>query len=268
MIKSPYLVRPDRKFRLSNIDPDDAGPFKDKQDAADATRRQFEEIGRLQGILYAQAKYGLLVILQGMDTSGKDSTIRQVFSAVNPQSCYVVSFKAPSAEELSHDYLWRIHAHAPRRGMIAIHNRSHYESVLVERVRKLVPDKVWSRRYDHINDFERMLSDENTIILKFFLHISKDEQKQRLQARLDNPEKNWKFDPGDLSERKLWDDYQEAYEDALRKCSTDHAPWYVIPANRKWFRDWVISDIIVRTLKKLDLQYPRPIENIKDIRIT
>jgi len=195
-------------------------------------------------------------VLQAMDTGGKDGTIESVFSAVDPQGCSVTSFKAPSHLELAHDYLWRIHHAVPPKGMIGIFNRSHYESVLVERVKNLVPKEVWLRRYKHINDFERMLSDEGVTIVKFFLHISKDEQKQRLEARLAKPEKHWKFNPADLKERERWDDYQQAYEDALRECSTKHAPWYVVPADKKWFRNWVVSDVLVRTLKGLKMEYP------------
>src|SRR6476659_10416888 len=187
-----------------------------------------------------------------MDCGGKDGSIEHVFSSVNPQGCQVTSFKVPTPLELAHDYLWRIHQAVPPKGMIGIFNRSHYESVLVERVKNLVPKDVWSRRYRHINEFERLLADEGTTIIKFFLHISKDEQKRRMQARLDDKQKNWKFNVGDLKERALWDDYQEAYQDALRECSTDYAPWYVVPADKKWYRNWVISDTIVRTVQSLD----------------
>jgi PPK2 family polyphosphate:nucleotide phosphotransferase len=202
-----------------------------------------------------------------MDAGGKDGAVDHVFSGVNPQGCNVTSFKAPSSNELAHDYLWRIHAATPRRGMIGIFNRSHYESVLVERVQELVPREVWSRRYDHINHFEKLLSDEGVTILKFFLHISKEEQRKRMQARLADPTKNWKFDPNDLVVRKQWDAYMQAYQDAIEQCSTKRAPWYIIPSDHKWFRNWVISDTIVRTMEKLDLNYPKPIEGIEKYQI-
>ena len=218
-------------------------------------------------MLYAQAKYALLVVIQAMDAGGKDGAIDYIFSGVNPQGCHVASFKTPSSLELSHDYLWRYHAAVPPKGMIGIFNRSHYESVLIERVREIAPKKVWAKRYDHINAFEAMLADENVRILKFYLNISKDEQKKRLEARLHDPTKNWKFNPGDLEERKRWDEYMAAFEDALSKCSTEHAPWYVVPANKKWYRNWVISDIIARTLQELPLEFPKAIEGIEKYRV-
>src|SRR5207244_2852383 len=198
--------------------------FKDKEGAAPVIEKNLRKFKVLQNKLYAESKRALLVVFQAMDTGGKDGAIEHVFSGVNPQGCSVTSFKQPSHEELAHDYLWRIHAAAPARGMIGIFNRSHYESVLVERVAKLAPKKVWSKRYDQINAFEEMLADEGTTILKFYLHISKAEQARRFQSRLDDPTKLWKFDPNDLKVRKQWDDYQDAYEDAITKCSTDHAP--------------------------------------------
>ncbi|MDQ3441579.1 MAG: polyphosphate kinase 2 family protein [Planctomycetota bacterium] len=256
MTDSPYLVVPGEKFHLKDRPTSDIGPFSDKAAGRAAADENCNLLDELQERLYAEAKHGVLVVLQAMDTGGKDGTIESVFSAVDPQGCSVTSFKGPSTLELAHDYLWRIHQVVPAKGMIGIFNRSHYESVLVERVRNLVPKEVWSRRYKHINDFERLLSDEGFTIVKFFLHISKDEQKQRLEARLAKAEKHWKFNPGDLKERERWDDYQQAYEDALRECSTKHAPWYVVPADKKWFRNWVVSDVLVRTLKGLKMQYP------------
>jgi len=267
MIDSPYLVEPGKKSKLAKRKTDDTGPFRNKQDAVEVTQKNLDRLFQLQEILYAENKRSLLIVLQGMDTSGKDGTIDHVFSGVNPQGCAVVSFKAPSAAELAHDYLWRIHIHAPSRGMLTIFNRSHYESVLVERVHEIVPESVWSRRYGHINDFERLLADEGTVILKFFLHISREEQKRRLEARLNDPDKNWKFDPQDLEERKLWDEYWEAYEDALEKCSTEYGPWYVVPADKKWFRNWVVSDTIVRTLEKMKLKIPRPPKGIEKFKV-
>ncbi len=218
--------------------------------------------------MYAESKRSLLVIFQAMDGGGKDGAIEHVFSGLNPQGCSVTSFKVPTPLEKSHDFLWRCHIATPPAGMIGIFNRSHYESVLVERVMGIVPKDIWSRRYDHINNFERLLSDENTTILKFFLNISKDEQKQRMQDRLDDKEKNWKFNTGDLETRKRWGDYMEAYQDLLRECSTEHAPWYVVPSDRKWFRNWVISDTIVRTMKQLKMKYPPPQEGLEKVKIS
>jgi PPK2 family polyphosphate:nucleotide phosphotransferase len=266
IVAQQYLVKPRAKVRLSRVASDETAPFKDKADAADATAANLERLGELQQRLYGEAKRALLIILQGMDTSGKDGTIRHVFSGVNPQGCSVASFKAPTPIELAHDYLWRIHQATPPRGMITIFNRSHYESVLVERVQDIVPKKIWSRRYDQINQFERLLSDEGTTILKFFLHISKREQKRRLQDRLDDPSKHWKWDSHDLDVRKQWDQYAAAYEDALSRCSTDYAPWYMIPADHKWYRNWAISDVIVRTLEKIKPQFPKA-KLPKDLKI-
>ncbi len=263
MTNSPYLVRPGAKVDLGKTRTKDTGSFRDKQDAEEALRANSTELARLQQVLYAEGKRSLLIVLQGMDTSGKDGTIRHVFSGVNPQGCSVVSFKAPSVIELAHDYLWRIHSQAPARGMITIFNRSHYESVLVERVHQLVPEETWMRRYEHINAFERMLVDEGTVILKFFLHISKEEQKARLESRLRDPEKNWKFNARDLDERKLWRDYQEAYADVLLRCSTKHAPWHIVPADHKWFRNWLVSEVVVGSLGGLGLRYPPPVEGIE-----
>ncbi len=267
MIDSPYLVHSGAKVRLRRIKPVTTGFFKCKEDARPATEANLERLWKLQQILYAEARRSVLVVLQGMDTSGKDGTIEHVFSGVNPQGCAVVGFKAPSAAELAHDYLWRIHRNTPPRGGITIFNRSHYESVLIERVHSIVPRSIWSRRYSQINEFERMLADEGTTIIKFFLHISKQEQKERLEARLKDPAKNWKFDHRDLEERKLWDDYQEAYEDALSKCATPWAPWYIVPADHKWFRNWVVSDIIAKTLKKMKLRLPPPPEGIENWKV-
>ena len=267
IIDSPYVVKPGKKFKIKSRSTDDQGKFKDREDALPATQKHLEKLDHLQEVLYAGNQHALLIVFQAMDGGGKDGAIEHIFSGINPQGCQVTSFKKPNELELAHDFLWRIHGAAPRKGMIGIFNRSHYESVLVERVHKLVPKKQWQARYEHINSMEKMLTDEGTTILKFFLHISKDEQRQRLQDRLDNQEKHWKFDPNDLEERKLWDEYQEAYEDAIGKCSTEWAPWYVVPADRKWFRNWVISDTIVRTMQKLDLQFPAAIEGIRKYKI-
>jgi PPK2 family polyphosphate:nucleotide phosphotransferase len=267
MVENPYLVVPGKKFKLSDRPTDDTGRFKAKEDAAEVTAKNLEKLDGLQELLYAEARHAVLVVLQSMDTGGKDGTIEHVFSGIDPQGCSVTSFKQPTPVELSHDFLWRHHIAVPPKRMIGIHNRSHYESVLVERVHSLVPKSVWSARYDHINEFEKILADEGVTILKFFLHISKEEQKKRLEARLENSAKQWKFDPGDLKEREHWDEYQDAYEDALKKCSTDHAPWYVVPADRKWFRNWVVSDTLVHALEAMDMKYPKPVADLSKIKV-
>lgn len=252
-----HLVRPGEKVSLADIDPRDKGPHKGKADAVDDLRAAHEQLVELQKVLYAEARRGLLIVLQAMDTGGKDGTIRAVMSGVNPQGCYVTSFKAPSQEELAHDYLWRVHARVPRRGMIGIFNRSHYEDVLIVRVHGLVPPEVWRKRYDQINHFERYLAENDITIIKFFLHISREEQKKRLQARLDDPSKHWKFSVDDLPERERWDDYQKAYEDMLNRTSTEWAPWHVVPADRKWYRNVVVNHTIAETLRRMDPRYPR-----------
>ncbi|MCG3147066.1 MAG: Polyphosphate:AMP/ADP phosphotransferase [Verrucomicrobiae bacterium] len=236
-----------------------------KAEAQTLLDKNVRRLAELQSRLYAEGQRALLIILQGMDASGKDGTIAHVMSGVNPQSCRVTSFKAPTTEELAHDFLWRIHKAVPARGEIGIFNRSHYEDVLIARVRKLVPKKVWAQRYAQINAFEALLAANGVQILKFFLHISKDEQRDRLQSRLDDPLKNWKFNPGDLAERKLWKDYQRAYADAVHKCNTKHAPWFVVPANKKWFRNLAVAAIIVETLEKLDPQFPKPVADLSKI---
>ena len=267
MTDSPYLVKPGKKFKLSKRSTDDKGPFNHSDDAMAPTEKNRKRLDDLQEKLYAEGKHALLVVFQAMDCGGKDGAIDFVFSGVNPQGCQVTSFKVPTPLEKAHDFLWREHAAAPPKGMIGIFNRSHYESVLVERVHKLVPEKVWKRRYEHINAMEKLLADEGTTILKFFLHISKEEQKERLEARLKDPEKNWKFNAGDLEERKLWSQYQAAYQDAIERCSTEYAPWYVVPADRKWFRNWVLSDVIVRTLERLKMKYPPAAPGIRKIKV-
>jgi PPK2 family polyphosphate:nucleotide phosphotransferase len=254
-----YKVTSGSKFQLSSIDPDDTSLFEGgKKDGRKILDEELNpRLEELQDLLYAEGKHRLLIVLQGMDTSGKDGTIRAVFNAVDPLGIRVASFKAPSAEELAHDYLWRIHKQMPGNGEVVIFNRSHYEDVLVVRVHKLVPKSVWGRRYDQINDFERMLTESGTTIVKFFLHISKDEQKARLEARRDTSDKLWKFNLGDLEERKLWDDYQAAYQDVLRKTSTEWAPWHVVPANAKWYRNLVVSNVLIKALESLDMKYPQ-----------
>ena len=267
MIESPYLAEPGKKFRIEDHKADDTGEFKDRKAAHNETEKNLGKLIELQDKLYASAKYSLLIVFQAMDGGGKDGAISHVFSGVNPQGCTVTSFKQPTHLELSHDYLWRIHAATPAKGMIGIFNRSHYESVLVERVKSLVPEEVWSRRYEHINHFEHLLADEGTTILKFFLNISWEEQKKRMEKRLADPHKNWKFDPEDLKNRERWTDYMAAYEDAIRKCSTKYCAWYVVPADHKWFRNWLVSDILVRTLDKMDLKYPPPLKDAADIHV-
>jgi PPK2 family polyphosphate:nucleotide phosphotransferase len=263
-----YQIDPGKKIKLGDWDPGDTGRYHDKKDGAKKELlRLTNELDALQELLYAEQKHKVLVVLQGMDTSGKDGVIRHVFEGVNPQGVKVASFKVPTPEELSHDYLWRIHKQTPGKGEIVIFNRSHYEDVLVVRVHRLVSKGVWSKRYHQINEFERTLSDEGTTILKFFLHISPEEQKKRLQARLDDPRKQWKFSSGDLSERKLWTEYVSAYENALQKTSTEWAPWYLVPANHKWYRDLVIGTILVDALKSLDMKYPQPVDDLSKIVI-
>jgi PPK2 family polyphosphate:nucleotide phosphotransferase len=227
-----------------------------KEAAKEATNQQLARLEDLQDRMWAEAKHGVLIVLQGIDASGKDGAVRNVMTAFNPQGCQVSSFKVPTAEEAAHDFLWRIHKRVPAKGEIGVFNRSHYEEVLVVRVHKLVPQSVWSGRYETIREFEQLLTATGTTVVKFFLHISKDEQRERLQERHDNPKKRWKFSLGDLEERKLWDDYTKAYEDALSKTSTADAPWYVIPANRNWFRDLAIASILADTVAGLKPRYP------------
>jgi len=238
-----------------------------EEDAGRALKMNRQRLEELQFKLYADGRFPVLVVLQGIDGGGKDGTIRHVITAFNPQGCTVTSFKAPTAQELRHDYLWRIHQHIPARGEIAVFNRSHYEDVLIVRVDKLVPHAVWSRRYEEINNFERMLAANEVRIVKFFLHISKDEQRKRFAARVRDPAKQWKFDVADLDKRKQWDAYRKAYEAMLAQCSTEWAPWYLIPADRKWFRNLAISQILVQELAKLPLRFPKPAYDPTKIRI-
>ena len=263
-----YRVKPSGQIDLSQWDPNDKSAFDgNKQQGRQALRALNERLESLQELLYAENKHKVLIVLQAMDTGGKDGTIRHVFEGVNPQGVKVASFKVPTPEELAHDYLWRVHKQTPGRGEIVIFNRSHYEDVLVVRVHNLATPEVWGRRYAHINDFERTLADEGTTIVKFFLHISLDEQKERLQARLDEPDKRWKFSLGDLDERKLWPDYMRAYEDVLSKTSTEWAPWYIVPANRKWYRNLVVATVLVEALERLDMRYPQPEEGLEKVVI-
>jgi len=263
-----YRVKPGHKIKLSDYDPEDITQFSgDKKDAKARLAELVQKLGELQEVLYAEHKHKILVVLQALDTGGKDGTIRAVFNGVNPQGVHVASFKVPTPEELDHDFLWRIHAQVPGKGDLVIYNRSHYEDVLVVRVHQLVPEDVWRKRYAEIRSFERMLAEEGTTILKFYLNISKDEQKKRLQERLDDPKKRWKFNPEDLKERALWDDYASAYQDAINETSTKWAPWYVIPANHNWYRNLVVASVIVQALEGLNLQYPEPAEALDKIVI-
>jgi PPK2 family polyphosphate:nucleotide phosphotransferase len=221
----------------------------------------------LQYLMYAENKHSLLIVLQGLDAGGKDGVVRHVLTGMNPSGCVSVNFKQPTAEDLAHDFLWRVHPHVPAKGSVAIFNRSHYEDVLVARVHGLVPEEVWSKRYDQINDFEQLIfTENNTTILKFFLHISKDEQLARFKKRLDDPARQWKISESDYKERGFWDDYIEAFGDVLTKTSTERAPWFIIPANHKWFRDLSISQIITRTMEEMNMQFPKPTVNLAEIR--
>jgi PPK2 family polyphosphate:nucleotide phosphotransferase len=259
-------VAPGTRVKLKDKDADRTFGW-DKEGAEAAFAECREELVKLQYKLYADGKHAVLIVLQATDGAGKDSTIQHVMTAFNPQGCIVTSFKAPTSEELKHDYLWRIHKRVPARGEIGVFNRSHYEDVLIVRVDSLVPEEMWRPRYDQINDFERMLSDNGVHIIKFFLQISKDEQRRRFQDRLDDPTKQWKFNADDVVKRKQWDQYQRAYEDVLTLCSTKRAPWHVIPADRKWFRNLAISQIIAHELGKLPLRFPEPTFDPKAIRV-
>jgi PPK2 family polyphosphate:nucleotide phosphotransferase len=253
-----FLVKPGSAVDLAGHDPDFCAGLGGKDEAQKHLDKYHRRLAGLQELLYAESKRSLLIVLQAMDAGGKDGTIRHVMSSVNPQGCRVTSFKAPTPEEQAHDFLWRIHKAVPQRGEIGIFNRSHYEDVLVVRVHDLVPKDVWSKRYDQINAFEAALAAGGMHILKFFLHVSSEEQLQRLRERLQDPHKQWKFNPEDLKERAHWREYMKAYAAALSRCSTPEAPWFVIPANKKWFRNLAVSRIIVETLQGLDMKYPKP----------
>lgn len=261
-----FRVAPGKRVDLERLDADWKPESLDRDQAEDLTAELVERLRDLQHLMYAQDRHSLLIVLQGRDAAGKDGTIRKVFGPMNPQGCRVTSFKVPTAEELEHDFLWRCHNATPRRGDVAIFNRSHYEDVLVVRVRGLVPKSVWRARYEHINAFERLLADSGTTILKFFLHIDRVEQLERFHKRIENPKKNWKISDADYSERPLWDEYTAAYEEAFRRCSTDHAPWFVIPANHKWARNLAIAEITVEALEKLKMRFPKPQVDMDEIR--
>lgn len=262
-----FKVEPGRKVTLTKWAPDDTAGLPDKKAAGRRMKQNLKRLSELQYLLYAENKRSVLIVLQAMDAGGKDGTIRHVMGPLNPQSCKVISFKTPNEEELAHDFLWRVHRVAPRKGEIRIFNRSHYEDVLIVRVHNLVPKSVWSRRYDQINAFERILAENDTHILKFYLHISKDEQYERLKARLEDPAKHWKASQADFDERKYWPDYTRAYEEALSRCSTDHAPWFIIPADKKWFRNFAISQILVEHLSKLRMKFPKPAADLSKIAL-
>lgn len=250
-----YRIKPGRKVDLKDI-PTDVDGGLDKDKAREQLKDIRREMQQMQEMLYAQGRHALLVVFQAMDAGGKDSTIRRVIGPLNPQGVTVTSFKVPTEEERQHDFLWRIHRRTPGRGRIAVFNRSHYEDVLVVRVKKLVPSAVWRRRYEQINAFEQLLASEGVHIVKFYLHISKDYQKRRLQRRLDRPEKHWKFNPADLAERARWHEYREAFEEAIGRCSTEKAPWYVVPSECRWYRDLVVARTLLNTMRKMELRYP------------
>ena len=257
-IKSPYLVKPDAKINLARIDASEHNGFESEQAAEAVLAKRRQQLIDLQDVFSASRKKALLIVLQGMDTAGKDGTISHIFCGVNPQGCNVASFKVPTPIEASHDLLWRAHAQVPPRGMIHIFNRSHYEDILVPYVHKLISRSKIRQHIADIRRFEDMLTDNDVVILKFFLHISGDEQKRRLQARIDDPGKHWKLSEGDFAERRFWSDYQEAYEKLLPATSRKHAPWFIIPSNHKWYRNVVISEILVHVMTGLKLQYPNP----------
>ncbi|MEN6535283.1 MAG: polyphosphate kinase 2 family protein [Bryobacteraceae bacterium] len=258
---------PDSNAKLRDFDPAYHGKHESHKDALPEIEAALRKMDELQYVMYAEKKHSLLIVLQGLDAGGKDGVVRHVITGMNPAGCRVVGFKQPTVEELEHDFLWRVHPHVPAKGDVGIFNRSHYEDVLVARVHDLVPKNVWSGRYDLINDFEKLLVKQNgTTILKFFLYISKKEQLKRFKQRLDDPARQWKISNSDYKEREYWDDYIEAFEDMLRKTSTKHAPWYVIPSNHKWFRNLAISQIIVRTLDELGMSTPKPTIDMAEIR--
>jgi PPK2 family polyphosphate:nucleotide phosphotransferase len=267
-VTQPFLVPPDVQVHLADYDPAYSGDYERKRESKPALKRNIDRLQELQEVMWAEGKHALLIVLQALDAGGKDGTIKHVMRGVNPQGCQVTSFKVPTEEELDHDFLWRVHKATPRRGYIGIFNRSHYEDVLVVRVHQLVSEEVWQARYEQINQFEKLLADTGTTILKFFLYISKKEQKERFEARLRDPHKNWKFSLKDVQERDYWHSYMRAYEDALSRCSTPWAPWHVIPANHKWYRNLAVSTIIVQTLEGLNMRYPPPLPDADQIVIS
>jgi PPK2 family polyphosphate:nucleotide phosphotransferase len=264
--RKQFRVKPGEKLRLNKLDPAYKGKHESEAEAKEEAEHFLKKLARQQDVLYAEHKHSVLIVLQAMDAGGKDGTIKHVFSGVNPQGVGVASFKQPTAVELAHDFLWRVHAQTPRAGEIVIFNRSHYEDVLVTRVHKLIDKATCARRYEHICDFEALLAESGATILKFFLHISREEQLARFAQRLDDPARNWKISDSDYSERQFWDDYVDAFEDAMRATSTAEAPWYVIPSNHKWFRNLAVSQIIADAMADLGLAFPAPSVNLADIR--
>ena len=271
----PFMVKPGMNVNLQDNDklckhefsPEYTANYEKKGETKKPLKKLHKRMLKLQELLYAESQRALLIILQGMDTCGKDGTIRKVMAGVNVQGCDVVNFKVPTVDELRRDFLWRAHKVVPHKGKIGIFNRSHYEDVLVVRVHELVPAAVWQQRYQQINDFERMLVENGTVVLKFFLNISKDEQKERLESRINDPLKHWKITDADIRERAYWDDYMQAYEAVLQNCSTDYAPWFIIPANKKWYRNIVITERIVETLEGLDMKYPKPDSDVTNLYV-
>ena len=263
-----WLVRPRSRARLDRIDPRSTpGAPGDKQATKATYPLLWERLQDLQDRLFGESSRALLLVLQGIDTSGKGGTVKHCLHGVNPSGVQVTSFRAPTEDELAHDFLWRVHVNVPRHGEIGVFDRSHYEDVIAVRVRDLVPEEVWRARYDHIKAFEANLRDSGTTVVKVFLHISRDEQAKRLRARLEDHRKHWKFRREDLDDRKRWDDYQEAFEDALQRTTTAHAPWYVVPADRKWYRNWAVMRIIVETLEEMDPKFPPPADDLSGVTI-
>ncbi|MCA0304101.1 MAG: polyphosphate kinase 2 family protein [Proteobacteria bacterium] len=261
-----FAIAPGQKVKLKDIDPGFRDKHENPESAAAEIAAHLDRLTKLQYTLYAEKAHSLLIVLQGIDAAGKDGVCRHVITAMNPQGCEVTGFKQPTPEERGHDFLWRVHKHAPELGRVSIFNRSHYEDVLVVRVHKLVPKETWQARYDHINAFERLLVDSGTTVLKFFLWISKEEQLARFKERLDDPARQWKISDSDYTERNYWDDYSAAYEEMLERCSTKHAPWFVIPSNHKWFRNLAVSSIIVDAMEGMKMQMPKPTVDLAAIR--
>jgi PPK2 family polyphosphate:nucleotide phosphotransferase len=262
-----YCVKSDGRFKLGRIDPNDLGDLENKK--SEGKQRLAEltvQLDKLQEVLYAENKHKILIVIQAMDTAGKDGTIRAVFEGVNPQGVKVASFKTPTTTEQAHDYLWRVHQVVPAKGELVVFNRSHYEDVLIVAVHKWIDAAECKRRFTQIREFEQLLAEEGTTILKFFLHIDAETQRQRLIERIDDPTKQWKFNPGDLDERKLWLNYMKAYENAIKATSTEYAPWYVVPANRNWYRNLIVASVIVDKLKSLNMEYPQPTEDFSPYR--
>ncbi len=265
--RQKFIVKPGTKVKLSDIDPSYTGKHVSEDEAQIAVEKYRKKLTEQQYLLYSEKRHSLLIVLQALDAAGKDGTVNHVMSAMNPQGTTVTGFKGPTALELEHDFLWRVHPHAPAKGTVGIFNRSHYEDVLVVRVHKLAPKEEWEPRYELINDFEKLLyTQNNTHIIKFFLHISKEEQLERFKQRLDDPARNWKISDSDYKERLLWDDYTKAFEDVFAKTSTKHAPWYVIPANHKWFRNLAVSQIVAATMEDLGMKMPKPTVDLEVIR--